>query len=42
MSAIKTPSNDIFGDIVARDIEQRLKVIDSNTDHLDRLTLIVS
>ena len=32
----------LFGEVVAHDIDLLLKVIDSNTDHMDRLSMIVS
>ena len=35
-------SNDIFGDVVAYDIDLLLKVIDSIRDHLDWLNFIIS
>ena len=36
------PFNDVCGDIIAHDIIFFLKVTDSNTDHLDRLNMIIS
>ena len=42
MSAIKTPSNNIFDDILAYDVNIFLKVIDLIRNHVDRLNLIIS
>ena len=38
---LKRRPNDIFGDVVAHAIDLLLGIIDSNTDHLDRLNLII-
>ena len=39
---IQQPSNDIFGEFVAHDLTYFLKVNDSNRNHFDRLSVVIT
>ena len=40
--ATKKLSNDVFGDVVAHDLDLHLKVKDSNLDNFDILNVVIS